>query len=127
MKMKWIMVVCGLLTCTMLQGVVAPQTVLQSMFGETLTGPAAEVVVRNWSLLIALVGGMLIYGAYRASARRLVLTVAIIGKFAFIVLVMLQGIQYVRSAALFISFDTAMILIFSVYLIGSKVFEQGQA
>ena len=45
------------------------------MFGATLEGPLAEIVVRNWGILIALIGGMLIYGAFEPYSRRLVLIV----------------------------------------------------
>lgn len=46
-SMKWIMIVCGVLTCTMFYAAVAPQAALQSTFGESLEGPVAEIVVRN--------------------------------------------------------------------------------
>jgi len=46
--MKWIMLVSGILTSTMLYAAVAPQAALRSTFGETLQGPLAEIIVRNW-------------------------------------------------------------------------------
>ena len=63
---KWIMLVSGALTCTMVYAAIAPQAALQSAFGETLEGPLAEIIVRNWGVLITLVGGMLIYGVQSA-------------------------------------------------------------
>lgn len=68
-KMKWIMLVSGALTCTMVYAVVAPEVALRSTFGETLQGPLAEIVVRNWGALIVLVGAMLIYGAFHPASR----------------------------------------------------------
>jgi hypothetical protein len=53
-RMKWIMVVSGALTCTMFQAAIAPQAALEGMFGATLEGPVAEIVVRNWRALIGL-------------------------------------------------------------------------
>lgn len=53
-SMKWIMLVSGGLTCTMLYAAVAPQPALQSTFGESIDGPVADIVVRNWGVLIAL-------------------------------------------------------------------------
>ena len=47
MSMKWIMLVSGALTCTMLYAAIAPQAALQGTFGETLDGPVANIVVRN--------------------------------------------------------------------------------
>ena len=45
--MKWIMLVSGLLTSTMVYAALAPQSALYSIFGSTLDGPLAEIVVRN--------------------------------------------------------------------------------
>ncbi len=62
-RMKWVMLVSGALTCTMLYAAIAPQASLQSTFGESVEGPVAEIVTRNWGVLITLVGAMLVYGA----------------------------------------------------------------
>lgn len=59
-NIKWLMLVSGALTCTMVYATIAPDAALVSTFGQTLDGPVAAVVVRNWGALIALVGGMLI-------------------------------------------------------------------
>ena len=40
MSMKWIMLVSGALTCTMLYAAIAPQAALQGTFGETLDAPS---------------------------------------------------------------------------------------
>ena len=85
-KIKWIMLVAGVLTCTMIYAAIAPQAALRGTFGETLQGPLADIVVRNWGVLITLVGAMLIYGAYRPAVRPLVLMVAGLSKLVFIVL-----------------------------------------
>ena len=34
----------------------APEAALRSTFGESVSGPVADIVVRNWGSLIALVG-----------------------------------------------------------------------
>ena len=64
------------LTATMVQAAFAPDAALQSNFGETVSGPLAHLVARNWGALIALIGGMLIYGAFNPLQRPLVLIVA---------------------------------------------------
>jgi hypothetical protein len=73
---RWIMIVSGVLTTTMVHAAIAPESALQSTFGETLTGPLAEIVVRNWGVLIALIGAMLIYGAFHPPLRPFILIVA---------------------------------------------------
>ena len=61
----------------MIYAAIAPQAALRSAFGATLEGPVAEIVVRNWGVLIALVGVMLIYGAFNPPTRLLVLTLPV--------------------------------------------------
>lgn len=120
-KMKWIMLVSGVLTCTMIYAAVAPQAALRSMFGDSLEGPLAEIVVRNWGALIALVGGMLIYGAFEPHSRRLVLIVAGLSKVAFIALLLTYGGQYLgQQVGVSIAIDLAMLLLFVVYLLATR-------
>lgn len=90
-KMKWIMIVSGCLTCTMVYAAIAPQAALRSTFGEALEGPLGEIVVRNWGALIALVGAMLTYGAFNPSVRPLVLTIAGISKLVYVGLFLSLG------------------------------------
>jgi hypothetical protein len=118
---RWVMIVSGVLTSTMVYAAIAPQAALQSSFGETLTGPVAEVVVRNWGALIALVGGMLIYGAFRPASRPLVLVVAGASKAIFIALVLSQGGRFLgRQAGVAVVVDLAMIGLFAWYLVAAR-------
>lgn len=121
LKMKWIMLVSGALTSTMLYAAIAPQAALRSTFGETLDGAVAEIVVRNWGALIALVGAMLIYGAYDPPGRHLILTVAGFSKLIFIGLVLAQGRQYLgHQAGVAVAIDLVMVALFICYLVGVR-------
>ena len=125
-KIKWIMLVSGALTFTMLHAAIAPQAALRSTFGATLEGPLAEIVVRNWGALIALVGAMLIYGAYRPAGRPLILTVAGLSKLVFIGLVLTYGRQFLgRQAGVAIVIDLAMVALFIAYLVRVRLAEEG--
>src|SRR5262245_10880119 len=116
-KIKWIMLVSGALTCTMLYAAIAPQAALQSTFGETLEGPVAEIVVRSWGALIALVGAMLIYGAFDPAARTLVLVVAGLSKVIYIALVLVHGRVFLGGqAGVSIAIDLVMVVLFTGYL-----------
>lgn len=120
-RIKWIMLVSGALTCTMLYAAIAPQAALHSMFGETLEGSVAEIVVRNWGALIALSGAMLIYGAYNPPVRPLVLTIASIGKLIFSGLVLSQGSRYFGyQAGVAVIIDLVMVILFITYLIVAR-------
>ena len=117
-NMKWIMLISGLITFTMVSTVFSPQIALFSMFGSSLEGPLAEVVVRNWGALIALVGGMLIYGAFHPEVRPLVLVVAVMSKLTFIALVVLYGFSELLVIA--ISIDAFIVALFILNLFSKK-------
>jgi hypothetical protein len=123
-NMRWIMVVSGLLTSTMIYAAIAPEAALQSTFGETLTGPLAQIVVRNWGALIALVGAMLIYGAFNPASRPLVLTVAGVSKAVFIGLVLSLGDYLGRQVGVAALIDAIMIGLFVWYLLAARVVKQ---
>ena len=116
-----IMIVAGLLTLTMLSAAVAPQAALRATFGETLEGPLAEIVVRNWGALIGLIGAMLIYGALADGHRDFVLVVAGASKLVFIALVLSQGARYLRrQAGVAIVVDAVMVALFVLYLVAAN-------
>ena len=120
-KMKGIMLVSGVLTCTMIFAALAPQAALTSTFGATLEGPVAEIVVRNWGALIALIGAMLIYGAFNPQMRPLVLTIAGLSKLTFIGLVLTYGTQYLGyQAGVSIAVDLVMVVLFICYLLAAR-------
>jgi len=120
-KIRSIMTASGVLTATMLYAAIAPGAALQSMFGESLTGPLAEVIVRNWGALIALVGAMLLYGAHNPPLRPLILTVAGTSKAIFIVLVLSEGERYLaRQVAVAVAVDLVMIVLFGWYLVAAR-------
>ena len=120
-NIKWIMLASGVLTCTMIYAAIAPHAALRGTFGETLEGPLAEVVVRNWGVLITLIGATLIYGAYHAAVRPLVLAVAAASKFVFILLVLAQGSRYLgQQAGIAIALDAVWVVLFALYLAATR-------
>jgi len=115
---QWIMLVSGLLTASMIYVAIAPQAALLSIFGETFEGPLADVIVRTWGALIALVGAMLIYGAFKPASRPLVLTVAGASKLFFIALVLMHGDRFLaRQAGVTVVVDSIMVVLFAAYLL----------
>jgi hypothetical protein len=117
------MLVSGLLTCTMFQGLFFPRAALKSNFGTTLEGSAEEIIVRNWAALIGLMGIMLIYGAFVPAARRFALIIAGISKAIFIILVLSTGQHYLGfGAGTAVIIDSVMIAFFITYLLLSRSF-----
>jgi hypothetical protein len=124
-NIRWIMILSGVLTSTMFYAAIAPDAALAWMFGETLDGPLAELIVRNWGVLITLVGVMLIYGAVDPLQRPLVLIVAGISKAVFIALVLSQGQRYLgQQAGITVTIDLVMIGLFSWYLLAATIMQR---
>ena len=117
---KWVMLICGLLTCTMLVGLFSPESSLQSNFGEALVTGPENLVVRGWSALIGLMGIMLIYGAFKPAVRNYSLVIAGVNKIIFIGLILIFGRQYMPfGLGTAIVADAIMIMLFAVYLFNS--------
>jgi hypothetical protein len=118
-SIKPVTLAAGVLTSTMVYAAIAPDAALNRMFGASLSGPLAELLVRNWAILIALVGFGLIYGAFRPAARTLALIIAIISKVAFINLVLAYGFGS-TSAGVSISIGAAFAAALLVFLISGN-------
>ena len=120
-NIRWIMILSGVLTFTMVHAAVAPQAALSSMFGETLQGPVADIIVRSWGALIAIVGAMLIYGAFDPPTRPLVLIVAAASKAIFVGLVLSHGGRYLgHQAGIAVVVDSMMVVLFGWYLVAVR-------
>jgi hypothetical protein len=116
-----IMIVSGLLTMTMIYAALAPEAALRSTFGESMSGPVADIVVRNWGALIALVGATLIDAARKPAVRPLALTVAGASKAVFIALVLSHGgrfLGYQAGIAVFV--DALWVMVFASYLLAVR-------
>jgi hypothetical protein len=120
-SIKWVMLVSGLLTCTMFYAAVAPEAALRSNFGAAIDGSIAQIVVRNWGVLIGLMGVLLICGALREPLRRTALLVAGASKVAFIALVLSLGPQFLQfQVGMSVAIDSIMVVLFVIYLVSTR-------
>ena len=118
---RWVMLISGALTSTMVYAAIAPQAALQSTFGETLEGPLAEILVRNWGALVGLVGVMLIVGAFHAPSRALALTIAGVSKAVFITLVATEAPRFLFArAGLAVVSDVIAVGLYIAYAMGPR-------
>ncbi|MBL4581670.1 MAG: hypothetical protein JKY29_07615 [Gammaproteobacteria bacterium] len=117
---KWIMLITGLVTCSMFQAFLFPENGLNMLFGANIDGPIAEIVVRNWGALIGIVGLLLIFGAFKPHSRPLILVLGIVSKITFIGLILTYGNDYLETAGSAIVFDSIAILLFLIYLIHNR-------
>ncbi len=120
-QMKWIMLVAGALTCTLIYAAVSPQEAIRSTFGDlVLLSPALEIIVRNWAILITMVGGLVIYGAFNPASRPLVLVFAGISKVIFLGLVFTYGKNiFEHQIGIGVVADLLILAVFAAYLFGT--------
>jgi len=117
---KWIMLVPGLLACSMIFAVFTPQTSLINIFGESFAEPLALIVVRSWGFLLFLLGSLLIYGAFKPTYRNLALIISILNKVIFIAILIFFGDQYLDKTMFTIIRDSIFVIIFIAYLFKAK-------
>jgi hypothetical protein len=116
-----IMILSGVLTMTMFYAAIAPESALRSTFGESVSGPVADIVVRNWGALIALVGATLIYAARKPAVRPLALTMAGASKAVFIALVLSHGGRFLGyQAGVAVVVDAMWVIVFAAYLFTTR-------
>ena len=120
-SIKWVMLIAGLLTCSMFYAVVAPEASVISNFGQPIEGPVGQIIVRNWGALIGLMGVLLIYGAFREEVRTVALLVAGTSKLVFIALVLTLGQPFLQfQVGVSVAVDTIMVVLFATYLIAQR-------
>jgi hypothetical protein len=112
-----VMVVCGLITLSMLQGLFAPDAITQMMFQLDADGPFRAIIVPNWSVLVGLGGAMLIFGAFNPQSRRLCLAIPGLSKLSFLILAFTQGQAYFDMMIVPIIVDSVMVTLFAIFLI----------
>ena len=118
---KGIMLVSGVLTTTVAYAAIAPSAALQSTFGESLSGPVGELLVRNWGVLVGLLGVLLIHGAFNPATRRTALVAGGASKLWFIALVLSNGTRFLGyGAGTAVVADTIMVTLYAIYLVATR-------
>ncbi len=110
-----ILIVTGAITMGACVGVLAPVTILRILFGERDPDSASILITRHWALLVALVGGLLVYAGYHAEARLPVMIAAIAEKLAIGALIFSSPLRHRAAAAVVAASDTAMALVVHLY------------
>ena len=93
-NMRWIMLVSGFLTATMVQAAVTPERSPPIKLRGDRRRSSRPPCRPQLGALIALVGGMLIYGAFTCCTGPLVLVVGGASQIMFVALVLSQGARY---------------------------------
>jgi hypothetical protein len=118
-NIDWVLIVSGLLTCSMLLMALAPRLAMRLTFGEDAPGPVANLIARSWGAMIFASGLMLIYAAWHAEARLPILLYSIVGKLGFIALALAEP-RVRRRAMPAVVIDLAIVALLSWYLIAMR-------
>lgn len=118
-NMQWVLLVCGLLTLSMAQAIVAPRAVMRAYFGEAPESKATDLLMRNWGMLVAAGGALLIYAAFAPEARAVALPFVGLTKLAFIALLLASG-RITKQATLAVIIDGIMVVVFAAYLLTTQ-------
>jgi len=120
-NMQWVLLVCGLLTLSMIQAVFAPRATMRAYFGEAPDSKAADLLMRNWGMLVAAGGALLVYAAFAPEARPVALIYVGVTKLAFISLVLMAGGAFLKKqAGLAVVVDGVMVVLFAAYLFATQ-------
>lgn len=105
--------ISGVLTCGAAILFLAPTPVL-NLLGLVIDGDQALFFVRHWGLLIACLGGLLVYAAQRTALQVPAMLAATVEKLAFVLMVCTTpAMAMLRPAAVM---DAACVLLFSAVL-----------
>lgn len=115
-NIQWILLVGGLLTFSMIQATFAPRATVRTYFGEAPDSPQFDLVVRNWGMLIATGGALLIWASFEPGVRLAAIAFAIATKLAFIGLMVASGVMK-RQAWVALVVDGVMVALFATYLV----------
>ena len=117
-NMQWVLLVCGLMTASLVQGIVAPKSIWRTWFGESDPSPPAIMLMRSWSTMVVISGVFLIYAGFHPEMRPPALLVAGVGKAMFVILILSDAKRFLKGqAVLAVVVDSLMVVIFAAYLL----------
>ena len=112
-----ILVITGVLTAGVGLGVFAPGRLLEILLGIEVAGAMTKLLGRYCFVLVALVGGLLIYAGYHAEIRVPAIVVGTVEKLTFVGLVLASPLRRRALTMFFVSADSVMALLFVVLLV----------
>ena len=118
-NIDWVLIVSGLLTCSMISMALAPRFAMRSTFGEVAEGPVANLIARSWGAMIFASGLMLIYAAWHEEVRLPILLFSIAGKLGFVALVLAEPRFHRQSAMIAALGDLIIVALLSWYLVAA--------
>lgn len=114
-----ILIVTGAITAGASAAAVAPARILRFLFGDRDPDSLTVLITRHWGLLVALIGGLLIYAGYHSEARLPIMIAAIAEKLAIGALIFSSPLRHRIAAATVAAADTVMALLYILILFGN--------
>lgn len=121
-NIQWVLLVCGLMTFSLVQGIVAPRSIWRTWFGEAEPSAAATLLMRSWASLVAFGGLFIIYAAFTPEVRSAALVMVGAGKAMFVTLILADAKRFLKGqAVLAVVVDSLMVAIFAAYLLATHL------
>ena len=117
-QIELILVITGVATAGALTLALAPDMMMNMLFGQTPADALSLLIARHWALLVGLVGALLVYAAFHAEIRVPTLLVAIVEKVAFVLGVYFSPFRRRRAVFVMALADAGMAAVYLIYLIG---------
>ncbi len=118
-QVEWlILLITGLATAGAMVLVVAPVTMMKVLFGQSPADALGLNIARHWALLVFLVGGLIVYAAYRPEIRVPTLIVAVVEKAAFAVVMLSSPLRRRPSVMVIALADGVMAALYGMLLVG---------
>jgi hypothetical protein len=111
-----VLLVTGALTAVVGIGVFIPRQLLALLLGERTSNATLILMARHWSLLVALVGGLLIYAGYHPEARLPAMIVGAAEKLVFGILVIASPLRRRLQTMAIVCADAIMALLYVLIL-----------
>lgn len=109
--------VTGAFTATPLLQYIAPKQVLARLYRIELTDEAGLFLARHWGIVVASVGGLLMFAAVHPELRPAVVMAAMIEKAGIVVAyAMVRDRPFARGFRLVAAFDAACVIVYAVWL-----------
>jgi hypothetical protein len=108
--------VTGALTAAVGAGFVMPRQLLALILGEQTSDATVILMARHWSLLVALVGGLLMYSAYHPEVRLPAMIVGAAEKLVFGIIVIASPLRKRRLTMTVVAADAIMGLLYVLIL-----------
>ena len=113
--------VTGAITTVPVLQFFAPRQVLALMYRIELTEEPGLFLARQWGLIAASIGGLLMFAAAHPEARPAVVVAAIVEKAGLVgAFVLVRRRPFARGLRLAAAFDTACVLLYATWLITSR-------